>query len=439
MSDLAREHPLMRTAACHATFFLALASFTTTAAALDFPDPARLPSQPALPDPLMTFTGIPVTSSKLWTEVRRPELKALFEHYMYGTAPPAPGKVASTLDREVSSALGGVATRKDLTLTFGPPGTPPIRLMLLVPHHRKGPVPLFLGLNFYGNHTVLNAPDIPLPTAWVPEKTAGAQNNRATDAGRGFQADAWSAETVIGRGYALATFYCGDVAPDHPGHTDGVHPHYPGYDWGTVAAWAWGLSRAVDYLVTDPDIDRTRIAVVGHSRLGKAALLAGAFDPRLALVIPHQAGCGGSAPSRSTVGESVERINTVFPHWFNAVFKEFNKHPDRLPFDQHDLVALAAPRPVLFTNAEEDTWANPEGQFEVLRAATPVYRLLGLKGLEADRMPPSRKLLGSTLGYAIRPGAHSMRPEDWTFFLDFADKQLAHDRSTKGQESLPGQ
>lgn len=237
---------------------------------------------------------------------------------------------------------------------------------------------------------------------------------------------------MIGRGYALATFYCGDVAPDHPGRNDGVFPHFreagrskPAPDeWGAVAAWAWGLSRAVDYLVTRDDIDKDRIAVVGHSRLGKAAIVAGAFDERIALVIPHQAGCGGTAPSRGTAGESVQQINDRFPHWFADEFKKFNEQTDRLPFDQHCLIALVAPRPVLLTNAVQDTWANPEGQFQMLQAAEPVYRLLGAGGLDADRMPAPDHLVNSTLGYHIRPGKHSMGKEDWKVFLDFADKHL---------------
>ena len=189
--------------------------------------------------------------------------------------------------------------------------------------------------------------------------------------------------------------------------------------------------RAVDYLPTDKDIDKNRIAVVGHSRLGKTALLAAAFDERIALVIPHQAGCGGTAPSRGEVGESVKQINDRFPHWFDATFKEFNDHPDRLPFDQHSLVALVAPRPVLLTNAVEDTWANPQGQFEVLQAADPVYRLLGAGGLEAKRMPEPGRLIDSMLGCHIRPGKHSMGKEDWNVFLAFADKHLGKPAGSK--------
>jgi hypothetical protein len=183
------------------------------------------------------------------------------------------------------------------------------------------------------------------------------------------------------------------------------------------------LQRAVDYLLTDSDLDGKHIALVGHSRLGKAAMLAGAFDDRVALTIPLQAGCGGTAPSRGTVGESVLRINTAFPHWFCGEFKKFNTQPDRLPFDQNCLIALCAPRAVLLGAAVEDTWANPAGAFDMLKSADTVYRFLGADGLAAQTMPETNKLIDSNLGFFIRPGKHSMTKQDWQFFLDFADKR----------------
>ena len=386
-----------------------LAGFLAIALGADYPDAAHLPARPELPDPLIAFDGTRVTTKDQWVTQRRPELKALFEHYMYGTAPPAPATVVTKVDREDRASFGGKATTKEVTIDFGPPGTPKIHLLIVAPDARngRGKAPVFVGLNFYGNHAVLKDPAVALPTGWVPARSPGAKNERATDAGRGAQLDVWRAEELVARGYALATFYCGDIAPDHPGRADGVFPHYPGYDWGAIAAWAWGLSRAADYLATDPDIDAKRMAVIGHSRLGKAALLAGAFDERFAVVISHQAGCGGSAPSRGTVGETVAQINKNFPHWFNAAFKTFNDHPDKLPFDQNCLAALVAPRPLLFTNATEDTHANPEGQFQVLKAAEPAYKLLGAGGLGAESVPETGKLVATTLdgslGLAVLP------------------------------------
>jgi hypothetical protein len=401
--------------------------------AAGFPDVSELPARSGMPDPLVMLDGSRVASPEQWAERRRPELKALFEHYMYGEMPPAPASVQATVEREDRGSLGGKATKKEVTIAFGPPAAPKIHLLLVVPNKRTRPAPVFLGVNFRGNHAALADPSIALPTAWMPPNGPGVQDNKATDAGRGKDVAVWSIEKAVDRGYAVATFYAGDIAPDHPGFADGVFPHYVprgdhpkrgSTEWGTVAAWAWGTMRAVDYLRTDADLDKARIAVVGHSRMGKSALLAGAFDERVALTVSHQAGCGGSAPSRGKVGEQVKQINDRFPHWFDAEFHKFNDQVDRLPFDQNGLVALAAPRPVLLTNGVEDLWANPAGQFEVLKAADPAYRLLGVKGIGDAEMPPPGTLVGDRLAYHIRPGKHFMGPEDWQVWLDHADKHL---------------
>jgi hypothetical protein len=415
------------------TGLLVLAAVLVTAAAVrgGFPEVSMLPAHPDLPDPLVMLDGSRVTTREQWFNKRRPELKELFQHYMYGYLP-APEKIEAKLEREDRKALGGKATLREVTIRFGPTGTPPIHLLLVVPNERKGPTPVFVGMNFSGNHALVKDPAVRLPTVWMYPGHPGVKDNRATDAGRGAETDVWDLEGAVDRGYAVATFYNGDVDPDRPDVREGIQPHLkpgekPGpHDWGTIAAWAWGIHRAVDYLVTDKDLDRERIIVVGHSRLGKTALLAAAFDDRIALAIPHQAGCGGTAPSRQNNPkvESVKRINTSFPHWFDGTFKEFNDQVERLPFDQNCLVALVAPRPVLFSNAVEDVWANPDGQFEVLRAADPVYRLLGAGGLGAKEKPEVGKLLDSQLGYFIRPGKHSMTREDWKAFRDFADKHL---------------
>ena len=408
-------------------------SMTFATAHADFPEVEQLPSRGELPDPLVMLDGTPVQTAEQWREKRRPELIRLFQWYMYG-APPAAPAISSKVET-TDEILGGKAHLKQVTISFGPPGREHegrINLLLVVPRAAaQKPAPVLLGLNFRGNHMVLNHPSIKLPTLWMPQ-APGIVDNRAVEEGRGAEAPHWPLEKLVDRGYAMATFYHGDVKLDKPTWDDGAATLYyqagqtepAEHEWGTIAVWAWGLSRALDYLVTDPEIDGRRVAVFGHSRNGKTALLAGALDERFALVIPSQAGCGGTAPSRGTIGESVERINTVFPHWFNDTFPKFNRRTDKLPFDQHCLMALVAPRPLLLTNATGDQWANPSGQFEMLKQAEPVFKLLGTEGCGAEQMPPEDQLVNTHLGYFIRPGKHNMGEVEWSQWLDFADKHM---------------
>lgn len=391
-----------------------------------------LPTVPDFPDPLVMADGSPVRSAEDWRVKRVPELKNLFQHYMYGFPPPAPGDIRASVRRENPAAFGGRATLRELEIRLGPEPSRVMRLMVVTPNRGRKPAPCFVGANFDGNHTLVSDTSVALPDSWMSEKSPGVTDHRATDAGRGTRTEEWCIGETVRRGYAVATFYRGDVEPDDPDQRDGVRFHVPvngrtepgPHDWGTIAAWAWGISRAVDVLVTDPSIDPHRIAVVGFSRLGKAALLAAALDNRLSVVIGHQTGCGGAAPSRSHVGESVRVINTKFPHWFCGAFKSFNDAPERLPFDQHALLALLAPRPVLLTAATEDTWGNPQGVFDMARRASSVYAFLGGQGLEARRVPKTGQLVKSRLGFFIRPGRHSMTPVDWKAILDFTDRHL---------------
>jgi hypothetical protein len=387
--------------------------------------------QTGLPDPLLMADGKKVKSRSQWYQQRRPELKSLFAHYMYGPIPPKPDQVQVTRAEEYRQFLDGKATLKLLRLSTGPAGAPQIDLMLIIPNELSRPAPVFLAMNFCGNHALTADPRVPLPKTWMANWCAGCSDGVATEAGRGSQAKDWPLEEMVRRGYALAAFYSGDVDSDRGDVSSGIYQWLAAGDpgrnnptnRGTIAAWAWGFQRCVDYLVTDKALDPHRIAAVGHSRNGKTALLAAAYDERIAIAYPHQAGCGGSAPSRGKVGESVKAINDRFPHWFNAEFKTFNDAPERLPFDQNALVALCAPRAVLFSAAQEDQWANPAGQFQVLQAADPVYRFLGVEGLGVATMPPQGQLVKSRLGYYIREGKHSMTAGDWGVFMDFADAQ----------------
>ncbi|HTK78033.1 MAG TPA: acetylxylan esterase [Gemmataceae bacterium] len=407
-----------------AALLMTLALPPLAAAADKFPPADQLPSRLEPPDPLVTLGGVRVESAAQWDSLRKPELKELLQYYMYGYFPP-PAAVTAKVVESGALCLGGKATKRVVELSFGPPRTPAIHLLLVLPAQRGGPVPVFLGLSFTPIATVLREPGAP-----PPEETRQGK-------GRGPMPDVWNVEQTIARGYGVAIFAAGELEPDDAKATTGIRRAWrkPGqtefgpHDWGTIAAWAYGMHRAVDYLVTEPTIDKTKIIAVGHSRMGKATLLAAAFDERIAMAIPLQAGCGGTAPNRLAPGapatkiETVKRINTSFPHWFTGAFKDFNEYPDRLPFDQNCLVALCVPRPVLYANATEDVWANPDGQFDMLKSADPVYKLLAKppSGLETLTRPPENVLSPGTLGYFIRPGRHSMTKDDWKVFLDYAD------------------
>ncbi len=398
-------------------------------------DPAKLPSHPEFPDPLVMVDGTKVETKAAWLEKRRPELKNLFETYMYGHYPQPSAGVVGKVVHEDKAAFGGKATLREVALQLiGKEGMPAVYVLIVTPNKATGKIPAFVGLNFSGNHVFTPDPKVHLPEGWMYDKHPGVVDNKATESGRGKLMDVYPLEAIIDRGYAVVTAYSGDIIPDNPkvrgGYVDALMPIAKGdpdpSQTGTVMAWAWGLHRMIDYVTTLPEIDAKRIAVVGHSRLGKAAMVATAFDDRIALGIPLQAGCGGTAPNRSKnpKSEPVKRINTAFPHWFCGHFKAFNDDQTKLPFDQHSLVALCAPRAVLFANATEDQWADPQGQFDVLKAATPVYKLFGEDGLVADKFPEENDLLASRLGYWVRPGKHAMTPADWKTFMDFADKWM---------------
>jgi len=389
-------------------------------------DEAKMPAY-TLPDPLIFNNGQPVKNKDDWKK-RRAELLTLFENEVYGKTPAGEVQLISTVISENKELFNGTAIRKEVQLKLKRASAEiTINLLIYLPKSGKK-VPLFLGYNFNGNHTVSADPEIAVTSSWVRNNPAqGITENKSNASLRGSDASSWPVGEIIARGYGVATMYYGDVDPDFDdGFKNGVHALFPekrdSASWGSIAGWAWGLSRVMDYLPNERAVDVKKIVVLGHSRLGKAALWAGINDLRFAMVVSNESGCGGAALSKRIYGETVERINNSFPQWFCSNFKKYNNKEEDLPVDQHELLALIAPRPLYVCSAEEDRWSDPKGEFLSCVGASPVYQLLGTKGFPAKDFPGLEQPVTGQIGYHIRPGKHDIKPYDWKCFMNFADK-----------------
>lgn len=391
-------------------------------------DESKVPDY-ELPELLVAKDDSKITNRTQWEDKRRNEILADFEKYMYGRTPV--GEIDVDVEKlQEMDAFEGKALMKEIRMTFSRNGKSISMDILIYLPKTADKVPLFLGYNFYGNHTIIDDKNVSIPTSWSRNSDRmGITENQPTEKSRGMRTSRWAVEKILDRGYGLATIYYGDIDPDKNDLSDGIHALYydkgqikPAKDeWGSIAGWAWGLSRAMDYLEKDALIDESKVAVMGHSRLGKTSFWAGALDPRFAIVISNDSGCGGSALSRRQFGETVWRINTSFPHWFNGNFKNYNNKESKLPIDQHMLIALIAPRPVYVASAIGDPWADPKGEFLSAYHAGEVYQLYGLEGLPTDQMPEVDKPIHKSIGYHIRTGAHDVKDFDWEAWMDFAD------------------
>jgi len=381
-----------------------------------------------LPDPLCAETGTRVDTPQAWASERRPEILKLFEEHVYGRTPDAEIAQAYDVLDEEYHALGGHAIRRQVSITLSGNGkSSRIELLIYLPvTARTSAAPVFCLLNFGGNHTVHTDPAIALSRSWLRPGMRPAESHRGASASR------FPIERIVERGYGVATAYYGDIDPDYDdGFKNGIHPLLdPPRDrspnaWGAVGAWAYGLSRIMDYMETDGHIDQGRVVLAGHSRLGKTALWAGAQDERFSIVVSNDSGCTGAAISRRKQGETVRAINDQFPHWFCKNYAHYNDREDDLPVDQHMLLALIAPRPLYVASASEDLWADPEGEFKACVHADPVYRLLGVPGIESTEMPEAdRPVTKGSIGYHVRSGGHDLTAYDWERTMDFADMHI---------------
>lgn len=441
MTFVGTPSALIRTIAVLSAALLLLLRSSLAVSAEEFNyDESKVPAY-TLPELLKSEDGTIISSADQWMSKRRPELLRLFEKYVFGTPPAGKTPVRTRLRSETKHAINGLALRREVTVFFSEDDRgPQMDLLIYTPTDAKGPVPAILGYNFNGNHSIEKDPTLHITDSWVRDnKDTGITNNKANEASRGSEANRWAVEMMMRRGYALITIYYGDVDPDFDdGFRNGIHSLFEKHETpraadagGSIAAWAWGLSRAMDVLESDPAIDAGRVAVFGHSRLGKTSLWAGANDPRFALVISNESGCGGAALSKRWYGETVARINTSFPHWFCLNHRQFNNNEQAMPIDHHMLIALSAPRPVYVASAEEDKWADPYGEFLGLYHAGPAWELFGKSPLPSDTMPDVNHPVMEDVAYHVRTGKHDVTDYDWEQYLNFADRHLKSDREAK--------
>ncbi len=382
-----------------------------------------------LPDPLILNDGKPVRTATDWTKRRRPEILELFEAKVYGRSPQPPKDISYEVFDLDEHVLDGKAIRKQVTIHLSPKKDGPKEdLLMYLPTGSRKPVPMILSLNFSGNQAATADPRIKLATVWNPRTH---EKQQASEQSRGRAQD--PIEKILARGYAFGTICYQDIEPDFKGgYVHGIRPPLfkPGQtepapdDWGAIGVWSYGLGRALDYLEKDKDIDSKRVAIMGHSRLGKTVLWAGAMDRRFAMVLSSCSGEGGASLARRNYGETIRNLADAFPYWFCANFAKYADHADQLPVDMHELIALIAPRPVYVTGGETDRWADPKGEFLACVAAGPVYRLLGAQDLGTDQMPALDQPIMQTIAYHIHTGGHAVTAFDWDQFLTFADKHL---------------
>lgn len=379
-----------------------------------------------LADPLLLNNGQRVRDAKTWYVKRRPELLQMFEQLQYGHSPGRPAGERFEVVDKGTPALGGKAIRKQVRIYFSrEPGWPAIDVLIYLPAAAKKPVPMFLSISFGANSNAAKDPGILARTVWDVKKMTPGKNERipapTTPSFAPINIDA-----LLDAGFGVATFYYGDVDPDSAnGFAEGIRSHYS-EDWGSVAAWAWGMSHVQDYFETDSSVDAKRVAIHGVSRLGKAVMWAGASDTRFAAVIASCSGEGGAALSHRDYGETIAHLMAPsrYPYWFTKNYAQFAGYPDKAPMDAHLLIALIAPRPLLLQTGSTDYWSDPKGEFLAAVAAGPVYQLLGKDALDTTTWPAAQQPILHDLAYSMHDGGHGIVAWDWPIYIEFLRMHL---------------
>lgn len=371
-----------------------------------------------LPALLQMSDGTAVTDADGFA-ARRAEILALFESEVYGVLPKEGFEVSFNLLEE-GEALGGAAIRRQIEICVTTEKGTSTAIMLIYIPKSEQPVPVVVGLNFLGNHTVLDDDKI-LPSA------SFTGDEQALEGDRGTRTERWAVEMATRRGCAIASIYCNDFSEDNAKkYADRVISLFDEPEFKSVSAWAFGIMRAVDYLSQTPEFDQNAIACIGHSRLGKAAIWAGANDERIALVISNDSGNTGSSMSRGNMGETVKSINIAFPHWFCSNYATYGGKEDALPVDQNMLLACIAPRTVYVACAQGDLWADPMGSLNCLQLAKPAFELYGLGVIPdmSEQPPVGQPVYSEGVAYHIREGWHNVLAEDWEYYLDYIEEYL---------------
>lgn len=421
--------------------FLALLAAASTGATLpDYPDDVNhgIPvnyteanvGEYTLPDPLRMENGDPVASVHDWRHHRRPELRSIFEHNQYGVAPGKPEGMRFEVVEAATPALDGAALRKQIVIRFGDEENAPwVDLLVYVPADQEGPRPLLLSISFMPNNMTVDDPAVRVGRRWDREARQRVPATGPSRFGR------VPVREIIEQGFGVATICYSDIEVDAPNAIDhGVRGHFlpegqtelTDDAWGAIAAWAWGISRVIDYFETDPLVDQHRVAITGISRLGKTVMWAGANDERIAAVIASCSGEGGAALSRRNYGETIAHLASPerYAYQFARNYQAWGPDPNQAPVDAHELIALMAPRPVLLQTGTTDKWSDPVGEFLAAKGATPVYDLLGKSGVRVEELPDPDQQVGGDLTYFMHEGGHGMVPGDWPIIYAFLKKHL---------------